>query len=53
MVINQGSQVEAIRIEGNTSTEAEEWLQRSIVCVSPEPIEVHTLYEALITQAGM
>ena len=53
VVINQGSKVEAYRIVGNTNTEAEEWLQRSIVCESEEPIEVHTLYEALIIKAGM
>ena len=52
VVIDHGNKVEAYKIVGNTNTEAEEWLQRSIVCEAGEPIEVKTLYEDL-RKAGM
>jgi len=53
VVINQGSNIQAYKILGESSTVAVEWLQRSLVCKSREPTAVQTLTDVLVIKAGM
>ena len=52
VLIHQGNTIEAYKIIGKKSSEAMEWLQRSIACESRDPTNEHTLHTALVLKAG-
>ena len=51
--IHQGNTIEAYKIIGEKCSEAIEWLQRSIVCQSSEPVDGITLHTELVLKKGM
>ena len=51
--INQGSIIEAHKIIGEKCSVIMEWLQRSIVCQSSEPVDGITMHTELVSKIGM